>query len=221
MGPSGLSKGLVHLWDTSIFTVAPPCSPANWNGRHKTRQVAKIAKRKTNPWKVFSSFLLHGLQRQEGLPSPQGHFLRLTSFFWGGGLLQDPIPEIRGWLTSQDRRRHGSPQLVPGCRHQLGQVPLRLLLSSAGGQARQGKTSEKGGGWTGGWVAANGRHEKGPSGLGRQVLHTFALRSGDTLQIPKAHVEFSSRVTEHRGPRSQSHHRNRYVRTPGFTLTTK
>lgn len=70
--------------------------------------------------------------------------------------MQDPIPEprgeIRGWQTRRDRRRHGSPQLVPGCRHQLGQVPLRLLLSSAGGQARQGKTS-----WRGGRGAGNGR----------------------------------------------------------------
>lgn len=48
---------------------------------------------------------------------------------------------IRGWQTRRDRRRHGSPQLVPGCRHQLGQVPLRLLLSSAGGQTKQGKAS--------------------------------------------------------------------------------
>ena len=66
--------------------------------------------------------------------------------------MQDPIPEIRGWQTRRDRRRHGSPQLVPGCRHQLGQVPLRLLLPSAGGQARQGKTSRRGGKG----VAANG-----------------------------------------------------------------
>lgn len=66
--------------------------------------------------------------------------------------MQDPNPEIRGWQTRQDRRRHGSPQLVPGCRHQLGQVPLHLLLSSAGGQTRQGKTSGRGGEG----VAANG-----------------------------------------------------------------
>lgn len=51
------------------------------------------------------------------------------------------LREIRGWHAGvQNRRRHGSPQLVPGCRHQLGQVSLCLLLPTAGGQARQGKT---------------------------------------------------------------------------------
>lgn len=61
-----------------------------------------------------------------------------------GGGSQDPVPELRGWQARQDRNRHGSPQLVPGCRHQLGQVPLRLLLPSAGGQARHGKSWERG-----------------------------------------------------------------------------
>lgn len=77
---------------------------------------------------------------------------------------------IRGWQTRRDRRRHGSPQLVPGCRHQLGQVPLRLLLSSAGGQTKQGKASysererEREGCWE--WET-----EEEFSGLRGQILH--------------------------------------------------
>lgn len=69
--------------------------------------------------------------------------------------------EIRGWPTRRDRRRHGSPQLVPSCRHQLGQVPLRLLLSSARGKAKQGKASQ-----TGDWET-----ESGFSGRRRRVLY--------------------------------------------------
>jgi len=111
-------------------------------------------------------------------------------FFLARGGLQDPIPgcrervlvvvvcvcvcvcvcvEIRGWPTRRDRRRHGSPQLVPGCRRQLGQVPLRLLLPSAGGQARQGKTSRQGGGRRGRGAGVAGNGEKpswDPAGLG-------------------------------------------------------
>lgn len=85
-------------------------------------------------------------------------FILLARHRSAGGALQDRIPEIRGWHARQDRRRHGSPQLVPGCRHQLGQVPLRLLLPSAGGQARQGKTSgnvECGRWW---WWGASSAH---------------------------------------------------------------
>lgn len=141
----------------------------------------KNPERKINP--QSSSDLKEGFQFisaprtwTRGSPVSAGSFFRLTSFFSRG--LQDPIPEIRGWQTRRDRRRHGSPQLVPGCCHQLGQVPLRLLLSSAGGKARQGKTSRKGGRGCCEWET-----EKGFTGLRGRVLHVVFHVSLQPMQV--------------------------------------
>lgn len=136
------AKGLICFWDASSFTsLPPPCSPSNWNFRHTSRQTARNSQR----WCYFFFFFCLFFGKVKVHLYCTANRVCAGSFFRGYRNLtrrQEGLGEIRGWQTRRDRRRHGSPQLVPGCCHQLGQVPLCLLLSTAGGQARQGKTSE-------------------------------------------------------------------------------